>query len=517
MKKELLTAKMRICYVCDEDVRKGCRREGNMVKRNAVAYVIPMLVLLMLLSGCAAISTGAAADVTGPEPVPATEIGPTYAEKLFDASYVHTIDIRITDADWEDLLANPLEKTKYTIDIVADGEVFEGVTLATKGNSSLAFVTADGGGRYSLKVNFAKGKTTQSYYGLNNLNLHNGFYDTTYMKDYISYGIFREAGVDAPLTSYVWLTVNGEDRGLYLAVEEMGKSFLARTSDGEGVIYKPESSDLGLTVEKVQAVREHGLPMAGEVHGSDLVYSDDNVESYPDIFNNAETKTTDEDNLAVINALKHLAQGTDLESCLDTDEIISFFAVHNLVLNYDSYTAGMLHNLVLFEKDGKLSMLPWDYNLSYATFVPAITNEVIENATEILNQGIDTPLFRVDEESRPMWKWIVDDESYLALYHEKLDKLLTGYFESGRFEHEARALYEMLLPYVEKDPTIFYSVDEFKTGFGTLVEFIKRRAQSIRKQLDGDLAARNEDQQPQNKVDASDLNVHLMGGPDWVF
>ena len=471
-------------------------------------YLIAAVLLLVVI--------GFASSEAVKEAAVLEETPRTYENTLFDSSYVHRIDITIAQEDWEDILVNPLEKNKYKVDIEIDGELVEQVSFATKGNSSLAFVAADGSSRFSFKVNFGKYNKGQTFYGLNKLNLHNSFFDTTYMKDYVSYEIFREAGVPAPLTSYVWLTINGIDQGLYLAVEDLSESFLKRNYDGEGVIYKPESSDLGLTIEKVQAVRANGLPMAQENHGSDLIYTDDNPDSYPDIFKNNETKAKEEDTLAVIAALKHLADGTELESHLYTSEIISYFAAHNFVLNYDSYTAGMLHNLVLYEGGGKLALLPWDYNLSYATFVPAITNEVMGDATEYLNMGIDSPLFRTEEESRPMWKWIVGDEQYLNEYHEALDALVSGYFESGRFEQEARAVYEMLLPYVEKDPTLFYSPEEFRNGFGILVDFCLRRAESVRRQLGGKLATVNGEQQAQDRVDASDLRIMEMGGPDWI-
>ena len=466
------------------------------------------LLLLLVIVGAGA---EAITEVASQEDIPKT-----YENTLFEAGYVHKIDIRIAQEDWDDLLANPLEKTKYKADVEIDGELVEQVSFATKGNSSLAFVAADGNSRYSFKVNFGKYNKGQTYYGLNKLNLQNSFYDTTYLKDYLSYEIFREAGVPAPITSYVWLTINGQDQGLYFAVEDLSESFLSRVYEGEGVIYKPESSDLGLTIEKVEAVRANGLPMAQDTHGSDLVYVDDNPDSYPDIFKNNETKAKEKDTLAVIAALKALSEGTDLESYLYTSQIISYFAAHNFVLNYDSYTAGMLHNLILYEGNGKLALLPWDYNLSYGTFVHAITNEVTEDATDILNMGIDSPLFRTDDESRPMWRWIVSDEQYLQQYHEALDALISGYFESGRFEKEIREIYEMLLPYVEKDPTLFYSVEEFRHGFEVLVDFCLRRAESVRRQLDGTLATVNSEQNAADKVEASDLFLMDMGGPDWV-
>ncbi len=63
------------------------------------------------------------------------------------------------------------------------------------------------------------------------------------MKDYLSYQMMGYFGVDAPLCSYVYLTVNGEDWGLYLAVEE---SFLKRNYGADyGELYKPDSQSLG--------------------------------------------------------------------------------------------------------------------------------------------------------------------------------------------------------------------------------------------------------------------------------
>lgn len=36
-------------------------------------------------------------------------------------------------------------------------------------------------------------------------------------------------------------------------------------------------------------------------------------------------------------------------------------AVHNFLVNDDSYTGNMIHNYYLYEEDGRLSMIPWDY------------------------------------------------------------------------------------------------------------------------------------------------------------
>lgn len=435
-----------------------------------------------------------------------------YESRLFQTGIVHTINIELAQDDWNDLLEHPTDKTKYHADITIDGETLSDVSFATKGNSSLFFVAADpDSSRYSFKVNFSKFNKDQSYHGLSTLNLNNGFRDATYMKDYLSYRMFAHAGVPAPLTSYVWLIVNGEDRGLYLAVEDENKSFLKRAFKGKGVIYKPENKDLNLSADKAEEISQNGLPIGGEAHGADLVYKDEDPKSYPDIFENAETKTTDRDDKAVVQAMKALSEGADLNKYLDTDEILRYFAVHNFVLNYDSYTGGMLHNLVLYENDGKLQMIPWDYNLAFGTFVPGVGNEVLDDPTDLINLGIDSPLIGAAEDQRPLWKWIMTDEMYRTQYHETMDSFVTSYFESGEYENELKETAELIRPYVEKDPTAFYSAEEFEAGWKTLQKFCGLRAESVRLQLNGTLSSVSNEQDSRNKVSASGLDVMNMG------
>ena len=464
------------------------------MKRSYFCLISILILSCILLCGCSDDANG------------------DYQSTLFDTGSVHKIDITLSDEDWDDLLDNPTDKTKYKADIVIDGEELKDVAFATKGNSSLYFVADDPkSDRYSFKVTFGKYVDGQTYHGLDKLSLNNNFCDATYMKDYFCYELFRKAGVPAPLTSYVWLRVNGRDRGLYLAVEDEENSFLDRAYDGEGVIYKPESKSVGLTSEDIKNIKENGLSMPKDPRGTDLVYTYDDPESYPDIFENAETDADETNAREVISALKDLSEEKKLENCLDTKEIISFFAAHNFVLNYDSYTGAMLHNLVLHDNNGKLSLIPWDYNLAFCTFVPGTGREVLKDVTNRINQGIDTPLISASEDRRPMWKWIADDEKYLAEYHDALDSLVSDYFESGEFDSRFNELYEMLLPYVEKDPTAFYSADEYTKGCETMRQFCNLRAESIRKQLDGDLPAVSGDQPDRDKVDASDIDITDMG------
>ena len=541
--------------------------------------LLSALALCLPLAACKDTGSSKASESSAagtPDEAKLSETG--YADKLFDTSSVHTIDITIADSDWSDLKADPTAKTKYKADITIDGETVKDVSFATKGNTSLTAVAADkNSDRYSFKVNFGKYVDGQTYYGLNKLNLNNIYADATYMKDYLSYEIFRQAGVESPLVSYVWLTVNGEDHGLYIAIEDVSESYLERTQDGEGELYKPETEQFenmakgggpdaggdrpeppsgmdssqngggrpeppsGMTppngfdpngsggempsmpngeMPSMPNGEMPSMPNGGQMpdmqhggfgsdaKGADLKYTDDDTDSYSDIFDNDETDADDESKQRVIAALKALSQGDDIEKYIDTDEVIRYFAAHNFVLNYDSYTGNMLHNYYLYEKDGRLSMLPWDYNLAFGAFGGMSGSS--SDATSLVNTGIDTPLSDSQESDRPMWNLIASNEKYLEQYHSVYSELL-DYFESGAFDAEIDRVYEMILPYVEKDPSAFYSSEQFKTAYETLKELCGLRAESIRNQLDGKLSTKTTEQKDADKTDASSITISDMG------
>lgn len=197
------------------------------------ALALAFLIAALALTASALGLTAAASGVT---------LG--YETRLFDTSVVHTIDIVMDD--WEGFIAGCEDEEYVLCDLVIDGEEQPGAAIRAKGNTSLSSVAAYGNDRYSFKVEFDHYDSSLSYYGLDKLNLNNIIQDNTYMKDYLCYRLMAAAGAPAPLCSYVWITVNGEDWGLYLAVEAVEESFLLRNYGTDyGELYKPDSTEMG--------------------------------------------------------------------------------------------------------------------------------------------------------------------------------------------------------------------------------------------------------------------------------
>lgn len=513
-----------------------------------------------------------------------------YESKLFDSSRVHTIDIVMDD--WDEFVRNCKSEEYYNCSLVIDDEAYKNVAIRGKGNTSLTQVESYGNNRYSFKVEFDRYDSTKTYYGLDKLCLNNIIQDNTYMKDYLTYQMMLKMGVAAPLCSYVYITVNNEDWGLYLAVEGVEESFLTRNYGSDyGELYKPDSMDMGggrgngkkfnmeqadgmpnMTLpngETVSGPSFDGMPnmappngempsrpsfdgmpnMAppnGEIpsgpsfdgmpnmaqpgkdestkkdsqrpdknmqdgrmgNGSDdvlLKYIDENADSYSNIFDNAKTDIRDADKTRLINSLKTLSSRENIENVVDMDSVIKYFVVHNFVLNFDSYTGSMIHNYYLYEKDGQMQMIPWDYNLAFGGF----NSE--GGAGNLVNYPIDSPVSGGNTEDRPMIAWIFENEEYIELYHEEFGRFISEYFDSGYFENMIDEVKSMIEPFVEKDPTKFCTYEEFETGINTLREFCLLRAKSVRGQLDGTIGSTSDTQNSSSLIDAGDLQISDMG------
>ena len=237
-----------------------------------------------------------------------------------------------------------------------------------------------------------------------------------------------------------------------------------------------------------------------------LVYSDDNPDSYSNIFNNAKTKISKKDQSRLIESLRKLNAKEDIGSVVNTDEVIRYLAVHNFLCNDDSYTGMMVHNYYLYEENGKLSIIPWDYNLGFGGFSAST------NATSTVNSPIDSPVSSGTTDSRPLIAWIFSDEEALEAYHEAYDKFISENIESGWLAEEISRVHEMITPYVEQDPTAFYTMDEFTKAVETLQTFCAKRGESIRGQLEGTIPSTSAGQRSGSAlIDASEISTADMG------
>ncbi len=238
--------------------------------------------------------------------------------------------------------------------------------------------------------------------------------------------------------------------------------------------------------------------------GANLNYTDDELDSYTTIWEGAVTDTTDSDHKRVITALKEIQSGTNLEEYLDVDAVLKYMAVHTFVVNLDSLSGNMPHNYYLYESNGQLNILPWDYNLSFGGMSIGKDN----SSSETINYPVDTPF-----SSTQFFDALLKDEAYLAKYHGYLKQLAEEYVQNKRFDTVYTKIRMQIDDLVKTDPTAFFKYDQYDAGAKMLFQTIQLRAESVRGQLEGTVPSTSEEQKENADalVDASEIDLSVMG------
>ena len=418
---------------------------------------------------------------------------PGYVSRLFDGSRVHRVDIQVED--WEAFLASAPEEEYIPATVEIDGEAFRQVGLRAKGNNSLRLTAEYGLSRYSLKLEFDH-YTDGSYHGLDKLSLDASFQDNSYLKTWLAFDIMEFLGVPTPLRSFVWVTVNGQPWGLFLAVEEPEEAFARRNfGANHGQLYKPDYRSLA---------EENA-----DVH---LRYTTDEPEDYPGIFENAKLESSPADQQRLVESLKILNSGEDLETAVDVEQVLRYFVGQVFVMNWDSYLGHTGHNYLLYEEEGKLSMLPWDYNLAFGTYALGMS-EPIRDPNVLINYPILTPAPGEHMKNRPLYHNLMQVEEYFQQYQAYFRWFLAEYVESGELSAALWQAAELIAPYVKSDPTAFCSYEDHRLAVETLEQVCLLRAESARGQLEGRYPATlaQQTQRPGEGVDASHVDLRHLG------
>ena len=494
-----------------------------------------------------------------------------YESKLFNTDQIMDIDILMDEDDWNNMLENAISEEYYSCNVVVNGKTFYSVGIRPKGNTSLSSIANDPDtDRYSFKLEFDHYIEGQTCYGLDKLILNNNYADATNMKEAIVYDMYQYLGVDASLYNYAKISVNGDYQGVYLALEAVEDSFMLRNYGTEdGNLYKPESMGVGGGVDgkdgdgwqmgekpdgedfsqkgempdgedfpqKGEMPDGEDFPQKGEMPdgedfpqmgeapngevadikmgimggngGADLNYTDDDLDSYSTIWDGEITDSDKKDHKRVVEALKNISEGTDLETYMDVDNILKYMAVHTFVVNDDSPSGTMAHNYYLYEYNGKLNILPWDYNLSFGgMFMGGKMGGQSSGATSVINDAIDTPFSITD-----FFDALLENEEYLEQYHGYLNELVEKYVNGGEFEKTYERIRSQIDDLVGNDPTAFYSYEEYEEAANMLIEVVQLRAKSVSGQLAGTIPSTDEGQQQDssNLIDGSDIDLSVMG------
>ena len=281
-----------------------------------------------------------------PTPEEPAEIDPS--EAYFTLDRVMEISIEIAEEDWdtlrhqtrtfEDLMAE-IERynlsrpfadiyTWFSATVTTDGETHTEVGVRKKG-----FLGSQSDTKPSLKLRYDKYVDGQSLGGvMERMTLNNSVQDPSMINTCLAYQVFAAAGLPSPRCNFATVTVNGQELGLYVHLEEIKKPFLARHFDSaEGNLYEGTVSDF-----------------APGYRGTFQKKTNEDEDDWSDVD-------------AVMAALQDPSENglEALSEIVDLDRFLSFWATEVLAGHWDGY-AGDRNNYHFYrESDGKFVFIPW--------------------------------------------------------------------------------------------------------------------------------------------------------------
>ncbi len=491
-----------------------------------------------------------------------------YESKIFDNSLVHTLDIQISDRKWNKTTENAEEQLCKKCSIVYDGEALEKCGITPQYDLAITTVNEADGDYYSFLITFDEFEKEQTLFGLDSMLLDNMSTDKTCLKGYLAYKLMQGAGAKAPLCTYVYVTVNGEELGLYLAVEGIDDSFMERClnynkadkNSIRGNVYKPEMMsvtkfDTGSKRDKLNSVisilsadRYAGYTKGDRVNiifdalsifidrkndiaeAAKLKYVGKSASKYKAFFDTSTESVSRKAKARFVKAVNNINSEESSENYVYIEPQLKYFVGDTFMSNSDGYGGAFAHNYCMYESWGKLLMLPSGFNRAFgAENYNSIVHSLFEDkapylipettgmdmGTAMVNLPIDTPVFGMPFEDRPMLYKLLSDGHYLDLYHTYFDEFIKSQFESGEFEKLYSAAYNNIKPYVT-DGKAFCSGDDFEESAKGLHDFCILRAKSVRYQLDGRIPSTLDGQKNDYSrlVDGSKVNLYTINITD---
>ena len=258
--------------------------------------------------------------------------GADKAAPFYNPLAVSNIKLTLPDASFNELNNNPgtsiYQHAAVTI-TTADGVVtnFADIGVRLKGQATRTNLY----GKAPLKLKFDQFVPGQKFMGLTRMTLNSMVQDPSYVHEDMTYRIYRAMGVIAPRTTYSWVTLNGQDFGLYMNIESVDSQMLKRWT----------------TPKHLYSSNCYGADMTPWQSGCyDTNYGD--------------ADRTDLNSAVAVSNLDGADWWAAVNKVANMTEVINLMATDIFTSNWDGYTDVVQNNyFIVFDNTGKLSLIPW--------------------------------------------------------------------------------------------------------------------------------------------------------------
>ena len=367
-----------------------------------------------------------------------------YAQEFYDIDKIQRIDVSFSQSNWDALMdAQKAGAGDYILaqSVSINGVEFDSVGVKFKGNSS--YNSNQTKNPWHIELDTYK---DHEYDGYTDIKLANGHNDPSFVRDVLGFQIVRQY-MDAPLSNYANLYVNGNLIGLYTNTESISKKFV--------------DSRFG---SKKNAFFDCSPPGGAGPQSNDfpnLVYLGQDSTAY---FDSYDIKS-DEGWQELIDLCDTLSNNLeDIEKILDVDRALWMLAFDNVIVNLDSYIGQFTQNYYLYRSDfGQFLPIVWDLNESFGVFAQTGSGNLNTTAAK---QQMDHLLHSSDA-GFPLVRQLLSVPMYRRMYVAHVKTILLENFDNGSYLTTAQELQSVIDASVQADPNKLFTYNNFIANLTT--------------------------------------------------
>lgn len=354
------------------------------------------------------------------------------AQDLYDTTVLRTFSFTFHDANWLTLLRqNYASQTNILADLVVDGVTYPNVGVRIRGNTSYTALPA-GSEKFSLNVELDFVDPDQKLMGYKSLNLNNGFRDPTFCREVV-YNNYVAQFIPNPRANHVVVTLNGQNWGVYVNVQQFDKTLLSTHFADTG----------GLRIK-----------CANNPNGPGLRYNGSSASGYTGYEIKDDGGLADPWGalIAVCNAVTNepLATWPNIDTRFAIDPSIWSVVLENLLTDDDSYVnKGADFMTYRDPADGRMYLLQTDANETFTQTTWSPTLNFTATTKPVLSHVLAVPELR---------------QRYMAHYRRAKTDLTWAYFEPIFTAHR-----NLIAAAVQADPKKLYSYTLFQNNFTSTV------------------------------------------------
>lgn len=360
------------------------------------------------------------------------------AQGFYDLDTIQTIEITFADNNWDALLdAEKAGDENYVMaqSISINGEVYDSIGVKYKGNST--YNSRQVKNPFHIELDTYK---DHDYQGYTDIKLSNAANDPSFLREVLSYQIIRQY-MDAPLSNYANVYVNGTLIGLYSNSESVSKKFVkSRFYSKKNAFIKcnpPEGAGQGTT----------DYP--------NLVYLGQDSTSY---YSSYELNSDDgwQELIDLCDTLQNNIN--DIEKILDVNRALWMLALNNVMVNLDSYIGAFAQNYYLY-RDNNDRFLPviWDLNESFGRFSQTGSSSL--NTTSSKQQM--SHLLHASDTKYPLIKQLLSIPRYKRMYLAHCKTILLENFDNEEYQNTGQMLQNTIDAAVQADNNKFFTYTNF--------------------------------------------------------